>query len=64
MKKIIMDAEEHALQTIKQHRAKLDTLIQLLEKRETLYKEQIVMCLGVTENKKPEHPQNKNNPTA
>ncbi|MGD8941147.1 MAG: ATP-dependent zinc metalloprotease FtsH [Gammaproteobacteria bacterium] len=50
VKKIIMDAEDHALQTIRQHRAKLETLIQLLEKRETLYKEQIVMCLGVTEN--------------
>ncbi|MCG6968584.1 MAG: ATP-dependent zinc metalloprotease FtsH [Gammaproteobacteria bacterium] len=50
VKKIITDAEEHALQTIRQHRAKLDKLIQLLEKRETLYKEQIVMCLGFTEN--------------
>jgi cell division protease FtsH len=50
VKKIITEAGEHALQTIRQHRAKLDKLIRLLEKRETLYKEQIVMCLGITEN--------------
>ena len=54
VKKLIVDAEGRALATIKHHRAKLDKLIELLEKRETLYKEQIVMCLGVAENKKVE----------
>jgi len=54
VKKIIVDAEGRALATVKQHRAKLDKLVELLEKRETLYKEQIVMCLGVAENKKVE----------
>ncbi len=52
VKKIILQAEEHALQTIRQHRHRLDKLIQLLEKRETLYKEQIVMCLGGAQNNK------------
>ncbi len=49
VKKIILEAEEHAMQTIRSHRDRLDKLVKLLEKRETLYKEQIMMCLGPTE---------------
>jgi len=43
---LLLKAEQRASHIIKQHREKLDKLIELLEKKETLYREQIEACLG------------------
>ncbi len=43
---LLIKAEQRASNIITQHREKLDILIALLEKEETLYREQIEECLG------------------
>ena len=43
---LLLKAEQRASDIIKKHRVKLDKLIVLLEKEETLYREQIEACLG------------------
>lgn len=49
VKRLLLDAEHHAADTISTHRSKLEMLVEMLEKRETLYKQQIEMCLGTVE---------------
>ncbi len=52
VRELLLKAEQHASHIIKQHRAKLDKLIALLEKEETLYYDQIKECLGPVNEKK------------
>lgn len=49
---LLLNAEQRATHIIKQHRAKLEKLIALLEEKETLYREQIERCLGPIAEKK------------
>lgn len=49
---LLLKAEQRASNIIKQHRSKLDKLIKLLEKEETLYREQIEACIGPAIEKK------------
>ena len=49
---LLLKAEQRATNIIKQHRAKLDKLVVLLEEEETLYREQIEKCLGPAIEKK------------
>jgi cell division protease FtsH len=46
VRQLLTQAEERAIDVIKSHHKKLDSLITLLEKEETLYREQIESCLG------------------
>ena len=43
--KLILEAENRALNIIRQHREQLENLIKLLEEKETLYKDEIQQCL-------------------
>lgn len=45
-RKLILDAEQRALEIIHKHRAQLNALITLLEDKETLYRADIEACLG------------------
>ena len=47
VRELLLKAEQRASDIIKEHRKKLDELIELLEKEETLYREQIDSCLGL-----------------
>lgn len=52
VRELLLKAEQQAINIIKQHRVKLEKLIALLEKEETLYREQIEACLeSMSENK-------------
>ncbi len=52
VRKLILDAEQRALEIIKQHRTQLNTLVAELEEKETLDRPHIEKCLGaVTANK-------------
>ena len=53
VRELLIKAEQQAVNIIKQHRPKLDKLIALLEKEETLYREQIEKCLGAKQPVKP-----------
>ena len=48
VRELLLKAEHQASDIIKQHRGKLDKLISLLEKEETLYREQVEECLEGT----------------
>ncbi len=52
VRELLIKAELRASNIIKQHRDKLNKLITLLEKEETLYREQIEECLGAALEKK------------
>jgi cell division protease FtsH len=43
---LLREAEERAEAVIKQHRERVDSLVNALEEHETLYREQIDVCLG------------------
>lgn len=52
VQQLLLEAEKRALDTIEQHRAKLDSLVEALEKQETLAREDIEKCLGPAGSKK------------
>ena len=53
--KLLLKAEQRAIDVIKSHRRQLDRLISALEEQETLNKEQIEKCLGPKELRKVEN---------
>jgi len=46
IRKLLLKAEQRALEVIRSHRTQLDRLITALEEKETLHKEDIEKCLG------------------
>jgi len=53
VRKLLLEAEKLATETIINHRPQLDQLIKLLEERETLYQDQIENCLNPDTWQKP-----------
>jgi cell division protease FtsH len=51
VQKLLVDAEKHAADTLRNHRQELDKLVEALEKKETLTREDIEACLGPAVNK-------------
>lgn len=50
---LIIEAEQQAIEIIKQHRTQLEKLIVALEEKETLYREDIEKCIGPVVTKQP-----------
>ena len=53
VQKLLREAEVLAGKTIEQHRAALESLVKMLEERETLKRDELEQCLGPPQAKKP-----------